>query len=272
MGYLDVLDKLNKFTVDRMVLSDFNEAWNSDGSVDVTTTTANATVHSNAIKIDSMQADSVIYTSLEEVLDLFKQDNVQLHILTDTLISEGDLVLVLSDSAHLVPAVVKIDLPEIPADTPINIKLTVPESYQKLLSNVKSVGLKSNTDLSATTFYISKIDANSEKYTITKEKLESAEKSGQQFVLSKIGEDTIPSKLEDAVYLAAAGYVWMRKYDHEKDTWDFNNNQTKNYGSRLLKEAETRCEEYIFGKDTNTETSDIKEDINTDLIGSSKII
>lgn len=276
MSYLDVLKHLKEFKVDRIILSDFTEDWNKQGTVTIAKSTEHNTVHTNTLQVGSMAQDDMIFTALETPLRLDDRETVQLHLYPTVEIPESSLELVLSDSVNLSTAIETLDLPALVAGS-VNI-VDVDILNPDVLSNIRSVGLKATANITGP-LYLSAFNALTSKYIVTVEELEDKIKEGEGYVLSKLGPDytTLPgdTKLQEAVYLAAAGYAWLKQKENEQFQFDYGNQtSTKNYGAKLLSEARVRVENYIAQgdvEDNDSGTGSEKSYINTALLGGSHV-
>lgn len=273
MSYLDVLKHLKEFKVDRIVLSDFSEDWSKQGTVTISKATDHNTIHANSLQVESMVKDDIVYTSLTDPLRLDDRDLIQLHVYSTIDVPEASLNMVLSDSVNLATTQETVQLPKLIGGSVnvINMELVNPN----LLSNIRSVGLKVLTNITGP-LYLSAFNALTSEYITTVEDLEAKIKDGEGYVLSKLGPDytTIPTdnNLQEAVYLAAAGYAWLKQKENEQFQFDYGNQtSTKNYGVKLLTESRIRVENYIaqgdVENDSNTGTE--KSYINTALLDGS---
>lgn len=275
MSYLDVLQHLKEYVIDRKPLSDFSTVWGTNGStVTVSLSTNNNTGYSNSIKVNTLGVGESIYTELEKALRLDDRSTIRLHITPNATIAKDDLALILSDTVNLSTAVETINLPELAANTinVVNLTITDPKS----LSNIQSAGLKSLTDVSSVEFYVSLCDARATQFIATLEDMEDKIEEGETYVLSKLGPDysSIPDdpKLDEAIHIAAAGYAWLKQKENEQYQYDYGlHGKTRNYGSKLLNRAKIIVEIYREGRDTEDgDTSgEAKSSINTDLLGGS---
>lgn len=252
MGYLDVLRYLQDFKIDRYLLSDFQTEWVASDNVTTSLTEEHVTVEAKSVKIEGLDSGEFAYNVLSQPLRLDDRNTISLHVYSTEPFGEGDLKVRLSDSPNFLIPTLEVELPAIPKETPIPVMVEIPNP--DVLSTIKSSGIVCTANTGNATLYISSFNANSDEYIITKEQVEEFEtKSGVSFVLSKIEEGSVPddSPVVDAVYKAAAAYAWMWRYEHETHLWDYGDKlATKNYAIRLLKDAETQCEEYMLGGDT----------------------
>lgn len=254
MTYFNVLQHLKEYKIDRIPLSDFKETWETQGTAATTVSTTNNTVHTNSLKIESLADDNYIYTVFDEPLKLNDREYAVLHLYSDALISEGDLKLVLSDSKTLISETLTLELPALTANTMNICELTITEDQASKLSAIQSVGLKATTDLSTATFYLARIDLTNTNYITSVEEVNDFITKGTNFVLSKIGETTLPENegLQDAVYLAAASMLWMKQNENEVQNWDYGSRTyTRNYGKSLERRAKDLCDEYLLGQDVD---------------------
>lgn len=282
MNYLNVLDHLKAFSVDRIIISDFSEEWETTDTENIETTTDHATVHDNSLEITGMAENSCVYTArvVEEtdpkkVFRLDDRETVLLHLYSDANVSEESLSLILSDSANLTTSIVTLDIPALVADTVNIIEVEIAKADRVKLSNIKTVGIKALSTITAT-LNLALLNATSSKYIITVEELEQKMSEGEDYVLSKLGPDytEIPDdkELEGAVSLASAGYAWMKQKENEQYQFDYGNQTTtQNYGVSLLRRAKMIVNSYLAGGDTEDSDSGGSNEINTDLIGYSTI-
>lgn len=273
MTYLNVLNHLKEFKVDRIILDTFTTTWNETGSSTVTTDTLHHTTHNNSLKIEGITKDDVIYQTLTEPLRLDDRETIKLHLYTTKDIAEKDISFVLSDGESLEPVLTSIDFDAVTKNTMHNLELTIPKADILKLSNVKSIGLIVNTSISSATIYLSLCNATTTDYIVTVEDLEEKVTEGETFVLSKLGNDytTIPTDdtLSTATYMAAAGYAWLKQKENEYHQHDYGlYGKTRNYGTRLLYDAETLVKQYLGGISSD---EGALEPINTDIIGGSDV-
>lgn len=278
LDYLNVLDHLKAFSIDRIILSDFSNNWETEGTVTVELTEDHATVHNKSLEVSDIAENAYIYTVREpeetnqrKAFRLDDRENIQLHIYSDSAINAESLELILSDSSTLTTATLTLELPELQANT-VNI-VELPITQKTKLSNIKSVGIKALTTITAT-FNIALVNATSSKYIQTVEDIEQKINEGITYILSKLGPeyDTIPEEkeLEGAIYLAAAGYAWMKQKENEHHQFDYGNRaSTENYGVSLRKRAKMIVDSYLAGGDaeSNSTSESTESYINTDLIG-----
>lgn len=277
--YLNVLDHLKAFSVDRIILSNFTEEWATTGTVTTELTTEYATVHTNSLRISGMEQDATIYTTRNQdganyrkSFRLDDRENILLHIYSTESIAEESLELVLSDSQNLTTSIQSLQLPELEAGMFNIVELPINQKGRAKLSNITSVGLKALTNIPGR-LNLALINATTSKYIATVEDIEQKIKEGITYVLSKLGPDytTLPEddELEGAVYLAAASYAWMKQKENEQYQFDYGNQTTtKNYGMSLRSRAEMIVDSFLAGGDAETDTnSKSTQYINTDLIG-----
>lgn len=275
MTYLKVLQHLKDFRVDRIILDEFTTAWSETGTSTVTVGTTNATINTNSLKIEAITEGDVIYKTPPSPLRLDDRETVQLHIQSTETVAEGDLSLIFSQGTTLSPELMSIDLPALTADTMELVELTIPTP--KSLSRVGSVGLKVNTTITpAATLYLSAVQATTTKYITTVEDVEEFITKGENYVLSKLDETTLPTSdsLQEAVYMAAAAKLWMRQKENEQGQWNYGDyNSTKNYGVKLLSDARVLIEQYLnSGSIDETGTGEgTREQLNTDLLGGNSV-
>ena len=282
MNYLNVLDHLKAFSVDRIIISDFSEDWETTDTENIELTTDHATVNDNSLEITGMAKDSCVYTIREveetdpkKVFRLDDRENILLHIYSDDDVTDESLSLILSDSSNLTTSIVTLELPALVADTVNIIELDIAKPDRVKLSNIKSVGIKA-LDIITATLNIALLNATSPKYIITVEELEQKISEGEDYILSKLGPNysEIPddSELQGAISLAAAGYAWMKQKENEQYQFDYGNQTTtQNYGVSLLRRAKMIVNSYLAGGDTEDSDSSDSDEINTDLIGYSSI-
>lgn len=273
MTYLNVLNHLKEFKVDRIILDTFTTTWNETGSSTVTTDTLHHTTHNNSLKIEGISSGDAIYKTLTEPLRLDDREIIKLHLYTTKDITTEDVSFVLSDGDALEPALTNIDLGAVTKNTMNNIELTIPKADASKLSSVKSIGLIVNTTIADATIYLSLCNATTANYIVSVEDLEEKVTEGETFVLSKLGNDytTIPTddSLSNAVYMAAAGYAWLKQKENEYHQHDYGlYGKTRNYGTRLLYDAETLVKQYLGGISSD---EGALEPINTDIIGGSDV-
>lgn len=276
MSYLNVLNHLKEFKVDRIILDTFTTAWTETGSSTATLSTDHTTTHTNSLKIEGISAGDVIYKTLTDPLRLDDRKTIKLHLYTTKDISPEDISFVLSDGESLQPAITSIDLGAVTKNIMNNIELTIPEADKTKLSNIRSIGLIVNTSIADATVYLSLCDATTTEYIVTVEDLEEKIKEGETFVLSKLGNDysTIPAddSLTRAVYMAAAGYAWLKQKENEQYQNDYGViGKTKNYGTKLLYDAGNLVNQYIIGGSVNEDGSGTVDPINPDCIGGSDV-
>jgi hypothetical protein len=280
MDYLNVLDHLKAYSVDRIILSDFSKDWETEGTVTVELTESHTTVHTKSLEVSGMAEGAYIYTTRnpEETNDrkafrLDDRENLLLHIYSDTDITAESLELILSDSTNLTTATITIDIPELESGTVNIVEVAIAKEDKVKLSNITSVGIKALSNIAAT-FNIALINATSTKYIATVEDIDQKIKEGITYVLSKLGPGytTLPDddELEGAVYLAAASYAWMKQKENEQYQFDYGNQTTtKNYGVSLRNRAKMIVDSFLAGGDAESGTSSESAEsyINTDLIG-----
>lgn len=276
MSYLNVLNHLKEFKVDRIILDTFTTAWNKTGASTVSVETTHHTTHTNNLKIEGISSGDVIYKTLTDPLRLDDRKTIKLHLYTTKDITTEDISFVLSDGESLQPAITSIDLGAVTKNTMNNIELTIPEADKTKLSNVKSIGLIVNTSIADATIYLSLCDATTTEYIVTVEDLEEKIDEGETFVLSKLGNDysTIPvdDSLTSAVYMAAAGYAWLKQKENEHYQNDYGViGKTRNYGTKLLYDAGNLVNQYLIGGSVNEDGSGTVDPINTDCIGGSDV-
>lgn len=276
MCYLNVLEHLKKFTVDRIILDTFTTAWSKTGSSTVTIGTDHNTAHLNSLKIEGITANDIIYKTLTDPLNLKDRETIQLHLYSTTDIAKDGLTFILSDGSKLEPAAASINLDAVTKNTMHIINLTIP--LPNLFTSVKSVGLKVNTTVANTTIYLALCNATATNPITTVEELEEKIVEGENYVLNKLGPSytTIPedNALQEAVYFAAASYAWAKQKENEQYQFDYGYKEsTRNYGIFLKNEAKIRVEQFInMGSVSESDDGDTIEFINTDLIGSSDVL
>lgn len=251
MGFQDIIGLLKDRTLDRIPLSDFSKNWSGDSGVTPALSTDHVTLNSKSLMVTGLGLNKKVYTSFDE-LDLHNQDHITLHIFSSATLEEGDLVLVLSDSA--IPEIVttSLDIPAVTMNTlkGVSIEITNP----LLLSSIRSVGVQATKDLSSATIYIAAVQTSSENYNTTIAEVVKFESEGELFVLGEIGLSVLPTEsdgtpnkqLQDAVYKAAAGQLWMKAWGQDAQFTDFNSNTyQKPYGVRLISDAKAICQKYL---------------------------
>lgn len=252
MGFQDILNILKERVPDRFPLSDLNTPWDHDEGVECVVSSDHISLNTHSLLITGLGAGKKVYSTLDAAVDLHKQNSLTLHIYSTVELYEGDIEVVLSDSE--VPEIVleTCVVPDVPNDSLEGVSITLTNT--KGLSNVRSIGIKSTKDLSAGSIYIAAIQTTSQNYNTTIQELELFEAKGLNFVLNEIGEDTIPvtsegspnPKLQEAVYLAAAGKLWMKAWEQDAQFTDFNSNTyQKPYGVRLISDAAAICKKYL---------------------------
>lgn len=276
MSYLNVLNYLKEFKVDRIILDTFTTAWNETGSSTATLTTDHTTTHTNSLKIEGISAGDVIYKTLTDPLRLDDRKTIKLHLYTTKDITEEDVSFVLSEGESLEPATSTIDFDAVTKNTMHSIELTIPDADKTKLSNIRSIGLIVNTTIADTIIYLGLCNAITTEYIVTVEDLEEKIEEGETFVLSKLGNDysTIPvdDSLTSAVYMAAAGYAWLKQKENEHYQNDYGSiGKTRNYGTKLLYDAGNLVNQYLIGGSVNEDGSGSIEPINTDVIGGSDV-
>jgi hypothetical protein len=288
MGYLDILQHLKSTVVDRHILSKFSNNWKMEGNVTCELSTEHVTINQNSLLIKTMAKDNYVYASLNDeltfppkmdALRLDDRETIELHIYPTGTVADGDLQFILSESNDPAFATAALDITGLTANKLNLVKLplvtgsgSTEDNKAKLLSNIRSIGLLATNDI-ACDIYVGGILAKSGKYIVTVEELNSKESEGEEYVLSKIPDETIPTPLLGAVSLAAAAFQWIKIRENERFQNDYGNQYTKNHGTKLLARARALCNDYLAGSDTESDgtTSTGPTPIDGRMLGGSSV-
>lgn len=252
MGYLDVMKYVKGVPIDRIPLDDFTVNWEALTGVTAALSTTNTTINANSLQFTGLDDGLEVYKTFTTPFRLDDRDTIHFHIKSSKTTSDGDLTLILSDSPSILSVIDEIEVPTLTAGVMTSVKVSVTTPLN--LGSIRSVGFRGTAATASAVFHLAAIEATSNDFVITKEHVESFEDVGERFVLSKINEDAMPDdpELVEAKYMAAGAHVWMWITENDARAWDYGGkSSTQNYGIRLLTEAERRCEEYLYGGDTN---------------------
>jgi hypothetical protein len=272
--YYNILHYLTHFRVDRQYPYNFQETTGILPSGKIELTSQNKSLHSNSLKCSSLTTeDSLVIPTLSKKYNTV--DDLELKILSSIVIDPSLIRIGFSESKTgenpvIVCTPQETDDIESGAHSLLSFKINYDQRLadtSKKLSNISSIVLNFNQAIS--TVFITDIVFKTREYICTLEDLEKNIIEGQDHIKIGLGSETIPSSLGGYVYVAAAAFSWLIKWEQEAKVMDTGAKESKNYADRLLGRVDRAIKQYL--NQLEEEETDSEDYINENLIGSENL-
>ena len=101
----------------------------------------------------------------------------------------------------------------------------------------------------------------------TMDEIDTFIETGKYYILSRLGLrfEEVPDELEEHIYTAAAGYIWLDTWEYEARVMNDEQKNAMSYGKWLLANVNTAVDEYKKAKNIDDSSTFVQEQIVTSL-------